>query len=315
MLHNFDGVPQRIVLDNLKSGVIKPDLYDPRLNRCYREMAEHYHCFIDPCRVRHPKDKGKVERDVQTVRNQFRKMLALHPHLDIQQANVYIKKWCLQEYGQKKHGTTQLKPYPTFIEKEQPVLKPLPQHPFVIAQWKEATVHPDHYVQFDKKFYSVPHAYVGNEVWIRGTDKLVQIYYQDKLIKQHVIQDRYRHTDFNDFPENVRAALDDGLPLRLQSLAANVGPQFKKLLRHVLKPHAFINLRKAQGLVSLADKYDHSLIEQAAIIALEQNITITPKNFKRLLQTLSQQHQAPQQLPMSQQTMEFIRNIDYFIHQ
>jgi transposase len=58
MFEYFDGVVDRLLLDNLKNGILKPNLYEPTLNRSYRELAEHYHCFIDPCRVSHPKDKG-----------------------------------------------------------------------------------------------------------------------------------------------------------------------------------------------------------------------------------------------------------------
>ena len=68
MFAYFGGVPQRLVIDNLKAGVIKPDLYDPIINRAYQEMAEHYNTFIDPCRPYSPKDKGKVESDVKTIR-------------------------------------------------------------------------------------------------------------------------------------------------------------------------------------------------------------------------------------------------------
>ena len=77
----FGSVPRRIILDNLKSGVIKPDLYDPRFNRAYSEMAEHYSTFLDSARVRSPRDKGKVERDVQTVREKFMELTALYPSL------------------------------------------------------------------------------------------------------------------------------------------------------------------------------------------------------------------------------------------
>jgi transposase len=316
MFESFNGVPLRILLDNLKSGVIKPDLYDPTLNRTYLEMAEHYGCFIDPCRVRHPKDKGKVERDVQTIRDQFKKMKALDPQLDIQRANRAIKQWMRDVYGMRKHGTTNLKPYDIFIEKEQPQLQSLPDEPFVIAQWKQATVHADHYIQFKKQFYSVPHAYVGKTVWLRATDKRIEIYFDNNLIKQHVITDRLRHTDFNDFPENIKAALDDGLPHQLQQSAMNVGPNFYQLIRNVLTPHAFINLRKAQGLMTLKKKWPYSLIEQAALIAIEQQIRITPDNFKRLLEKLSNENHEKntiQPLTYSQQTMEFLRDITYFM--
>jgi hypothetical protein len=315
MLEYFSGVPVRIVLDNLKSGVIKPDLYHPHFNRSYQEMAEYYDCFLDPCRVAHAKDKGKVERDVQTVRNQFRKMLALNEKLDISQANLKIKKWCIQEYGQKKHGTTQQKPYHVFIEKEQTQLKPLPEEPFTIPRWKEVTVHADHYVQFDKKGYSVPHAYIGKKLWLRNVNKIVQIFHEQQLIKQHVVTEKYRHTDWDDFPENVKAALDDGLPALLQKKASAVGPLFQKLIRLTLEPHAFINLRKAQGLVSLIDKWDHTLIEKAAAYALEQNIPVYPKNFKQLLQRIVDQNERSQlSLPISDQTMEFVRDMAYFMH-
>jgi transposase len=79
MFDAFGGVPARVILDNLKSGVLTPDLYDPRFNRSYGELAQHYGLFLDPARVRHPRDKGKVERDVQTVREAARKILHLHP--------------------------------------------------------------------------------------------------------------------------------------------------------------------------------------------------------------------------------------------
>ncbi len=93
MFECFGGVFEMINLDNLKAGVIKPSLYDPVINRAYRELAEHYDSFIHPCRVSSPQDKGKVERDVQTVREQFRKFLALDPNLDLASANRRIAQY------------------------------------------------------------------------------------------------------------------------------------------------------------------------------------------------------------------------------
>ncbi|MBN1349265.1 hypothetical protein JXJ21_07640 [candidate division KSB1 bacterium] len=215
----------------------------------------------------------------------------------------------------KKHGTTGLKPYHVFIDKEQPALKSLPPEPFCIPRWKEVTVHADHYVQFDKKAYSVPHAYIGKKLWLRNVYKIIAIFYQEQLIKQHVVTENYRHTDWGDFPRNVKAALDDGLPGFLQQRAAAVGPSFQKLIRRTLQPHAFINLRKAQALIALIDKWEHALIENAAAYALEKNIQVTPKKFRQLLQYLIDQNKPSQlALPMSEQTLEFVRTMGYFIH-
>jgi len=316
MFDYFGGVPVRILFDNLKSGVIKPHLYNPHFNRSYQEMAEHYQCFLDPCRVADPKGKGKVERDVQTVRNQFRKLLALEPNITLSRANEKIKQWCIEDYGQKNHGTTHQKPYQLFIKHEQPALKPLPNEIFCIPKWKEVIVHADHYVQFDKKAYSVPHAYVGKTLWLRQGNKIVQLFHNEILIKQHVITDQVRYTDFDDFPPNVQAALDTGLPAFLQQRAASVGPSFQNLIRRVLEPHAFLNLRKAQGLIRLMEKWEPAQLEQAAAYALHHNINVHPDSFKKLLQLLVNQKQPVQmKLPLSEQTLSFVRDMEYFIHE
>ena len=56
----FGGVPARLVPDNLKTGVDKPDLYDPKVNRSYAELAAHYGCLVDPARALKPRDKPRA---------------------------------------------------------------------------------------------------------------------------------------------------------------------------------------------------------------------------------------------------------------
>jgi transposase len=63
----FGGVSRRLVSDNLKTGVIKPDLYDPKLNRAYAELAAHYGCLIDPARASKPKDKALASHCTSSV--------------------------------------------------------------------------------------------------------------------------------------------------------------------------------------------------------------------------------------------------------
>jgi len=56
----FGGVPAKLTPDNLKAGVCKPDLYDPKINRGYAELASYYGCLVDPARAYHPRDKPQV---------------------------------------------------------------------------------------------------------------------------------------------------------------------------------------------------------------------------------------------------------------
>ncbi|MEO5358288.1 MAG: IS21 family transposase [Nitrospirae bacterium YQR-1] len=67
----FGEVPERIILDNLKSGVIKPNTYDPVMNRAYADCARHYGFIIDPAKIARGDHKGKVERKIPVVRGQF----------------------------------------------------------------------------------------------------------------------------------------------------------------------------------------------------------------------------------------------------
>jgi transposase len=310
----FGGVPKTIVLDNLKAGVIKPSLYDPQFNRSYQEMAEYYGCFLDPARVARPKDKPKVERDVQTVREKYKELIAIDPTVSVAELNRKVLDWLRNDYGMKKHGTTHEQPYRLFQEEERPELLPLPEQPFEAAFWKEATVHPDHYIQVQKKSYSIPDKYLGKKVWVKVTHNTVQVYFNEQLIKQHPIAKGFRQTDPRDFPENLARAVDRGFPLYLQHEAAKIGPQFALLIRNLLLPHAFMNMRRAQGIITVAKTYPPELVECAASEVIPGSV-FTPKHFKALMEKLISLKQEEQlyEFSMSDETRSFVREITYFI--
>jgi transposase len=315
MFRFFGGVPERITLDNLKSGVIKPDLYEPTLNHSYREMAEYFGCFIDPARVKAPKDKGKIERDVQTVREAARMQVLLNPDAGLAELNRLVLRWSVEEYGMKNHGTTREKPYEVFLQRERPALKVLPEADFDVAVWKKATVHPDHYIQFQNKAYSIPHAYLGKTVWVRATEHLLQVYYQHTLIKTHLITKGYRHTDYQDFPENVRSVLDTSTVHRtLCERADRIGSHFGALIRGLLEIHAYVNLRCALGLVESAEsRGDPSLVEDATRLIEQHHVRPTPKNFRHVLERLASERSTCRVIPLSDASREFLRDISYFI--
>ena len=67
----FDGVPRYLVIDNFPAAVAGADALHPRLTRGFLEYAQHRGFIADPARVRHPKDKPRVERAVPYVRERF----------------------------------------------------------------------------------------------------------------------------------------------------------------------------------------------------------------------------------------------------
>ena len=115
----FGGVPARIILDNLKAGVIKPDIYDPILNETYSELSRFYGFTIDPAKVYKPEHKGKVERSIRIVREQ---LIAGKLYQNITQANTEAIKWCKNEISHRVCSTTGSKPIDTFVLEEKECL-------------------------------------------------------------------------------------------------------------------------------------------------------------------------------------------------
>jgi hypothetical protein len=249
----FGGVPERVILDNLKSGVLRPNTYDPVFNRAYAECAKHYGFIIDPAKIREGSHKGKVERKIPVVRQQF---LSSVDFRDIREANSKVRDWCLYEYAMEVHGTTKRRPYEVFQEEEQSQLRSLPLERFEIPLWKEAKVHPDHHIVFDRSYYSLPTRFVGKRVWVRGGVYAVQIFYDGELIKTHQRAKRpgIRITDERDYPpEKSRYLLNTRGYYQKEALRH--GEYVSKLVEKIMAEHAYRNLRKVQAIFRLAEKH------------------------------------------------------------
>jgi hypothetical protein len=255
----FGGVPATVLLDNLKSGVVKPDLYDPTINRAYGELERFFGFVADPAKVRTPEHKGKVERSMPVVRQQ---LVAGRTYIDLADANEKALVWCRDEIGMRPNGTTHEAPRIRFERDEKAVLKELPVHRFELPVWKECTVHPDHHVVFEKSYYSVPTRFVGKKVWVRGGLMMVDIFCKDIQIKTHPTAHRPGtwRTDLNDYPE--------GKKLFLQFQPAWCRKEAN---------------RKAQGLLRLGEKYGAQKLDEVCRHLLE-NGSNSHSAVKRLLE-------------------------------
>ena len=306
----WGGMSRVLLIDCLKSGVIKPDLYDPGLNPLYRQMAEHYGCFVDPARPGRPKDKGKVERVVAPVRDLFRRLKAMHPRLTLAEANKKALYWCRYENGMTPHGTTGEKPWVCFQAGEADKLLALPGEPFELARWKQVRVHVDQFVQFEKAYYSVGKQYVGRQLWLRANPDRIELYDNDfSLVKAFQRVPGRRFSDPGDFPENIQAMMNRYSVRNLLDKATRIGPDTARYVEALLQPHAMANLRKAMGVIDLAGKYPGDVVESASQQALVAN-AFSHKAFKRLLE--ARQGELP--IAISRQTRQLIRPGNYFIH-
>jgi hypothetical protein len=194
----FGGVPARLVPDNLKTGVDKPDLYDPKINRSYAELAAHYGCLIDPARALKPRDKARVERPMPYVRDSFWRG---REFASLERMQAEAVRWSAEVAGRRASRPLEgAAPAAVFEAAEKDALRPLPGEPFVLAMWATAKIGPDIHAQVDKVLYSVPWRHIGKTADVRITATMVQFFIGGQLVKSHPRKIRGKQTDFGDYP-------------------------------------------------------------------------------------------------------------------
>jgi transposase len=264
----FDGVVKRVILDNLKAGIVKAVLYDSEAQRSYRELAEHYGFLISPCRPRTPRHKGKVESGVRFVR---RNGLAGRLFSDIHAGNDHLRHWAVATAGVRDHGTTHEQPLIRF-EREKPHLKPLPPVRYEVTVWHKAKVHPDCHLVLDYSYYSAPHRLVGQELWIRATARRVEVYHEHERVATHprAIK-RGTWSTIRDHlpPEKLQGLLPE--PVRLKAEAQEVGPATTEFIERLLGERPLDRLRGAQGVLRLGRRYGPKRLEAACRRSLDYN--------------------------------------------
>ena len=261
----FGGVPARIVPDNLKTGVDRPDLYDPKLNRSYAELAEHYGVLIDPARARRPRDKARVERPMPYLRDSFWRG---RQFTSVQEMQAAAPRWCREVAGARAcRPLDGAAPAAVFAAVEADALQPLPGAPFVPATWSTGTVGPDIHVKVGKALYSVPWRLIGQRLDARETWTTVQLFHHGQLVATHARAGKGRRTDTSHYPpEKIAFAMRT--PTWCRRRAGEVGPACTQVIAGLLEVGALYRLRSAQGVLGLADKHGTDRLEAACAKAI-----------------------------------------------
>jgi transposase len=261
----FGGVPRVIILDNLKAGIVKADIYDPTINKGYGELERFYGFIADPAKVRKPQHKGKVERSILMVKQQ---LIAGRRYKDIIEANRKAKEWSSNEVAKEVTRSTGKTPIEIFEKEEKGALIELPTGSFDIAEWVEAKVHKDHHIVFAGNFYSIPTKYIGKEVVVRAGLRTLEVYYKNQLIKNHVrnYEKGQWVTDTNDYPESALRFLKKTAEKCLEE-AIQIGEATSEVIKVVLQKSSRQKLRKAQAILRLCEDYTAERLEKACLRA------------------------------------------------
>jgi transposase len=260
------GSTRIVVLDNLKEGVLVPNVYDPGLNPLYRDVLAHYGAVALPCRIKDPDRKGKVE---SAVGHAQRTPLKGKRFESLEEAQTYLDRWESNCADTRIHGTTKRQVAAMFAE-EKPALLPLPLEPFRFYQHGQRVVHLDGCVEVEAAYYGLPPGWIGHVVQVRWDELFVRILdpKSGQLLREHVRQKRggYR---FREEDASRRR------PFKVSQLlwrAEHAGTQIGVLCNHIYTQQGQLGIRRIQGVLSLAKKYGTAATEDACAVALEMGV-------------------------------------------
>jgi transposase len=259
-LECFGGIPQKIMVDNLKSAVLKRALGDvPLLNPKYADFAAHNGFRIVPCNVGKGNEKGRVENGVGYVKKNFLAGLDIP---DFSVLNPAAKQWLETIANVRLHGATRDKPLDLW-HKEKPYLSPLPLYPFDIATVSQVRASRQFRITLDTNRYSVPAHFAGQALTLKTYPDRLCIYQGDTLIARH-LRSYDRHGDFED-PDHPKALLeqrkkarDHTLFMRFLSLSTRAEAYYLKLQERRMNPHHHV-----RKIVALSDIYGPEAVARA----------------------------------------------------
>ncbi len=260
----FGGVARALVPDNLKSGVTRACFYEPTVQRSYEHMALHYGTAVLPAHKGKPRHKAKVEVGVQVAQRWILARLRNRVFHTLAALNEAIAQ-CLHDLNRRtmrEYGKSRLE---LFEATERAQLLPLPVDRYEITEWKKATVNIDYHVAFGERLYSVPHRYVGEEVWLCATATMVEVQLRGRRVALHQRQGRDRYATVPAHMPSAHRQHAEWTPSRILSWAETLGPSTHALCSAILadRPHPEQGFRSCLGILRLAKKYGDGRVENA----------------------------------------------------
>ena len=257
-LQFFQGVPKKIMVDNLKSAVIKRAVGQaPVFNQRYMDFANHYGFTVVPCGVAKGNEKGRVESGVGYVKKNFLAGLTLPTFEALQ---VGGKEWLTSIANQRIHGETRKQPQELFAEER---FNPLPVEPYDCSNISQRRASSQFRIALDGNHYSVPAEYAGSRLTVKTYPDRLCIYDYDKLVARHP-RSYNRHRDFED-PDHPKELLaqrkksrDQHILKRFLSITKKAQDYYQKLEVHRMNP-----LQHVYKIVALSEIYGNDEVCRA----------------------------------------------------
>lgn len=312
----FGAVPKTIIPDNLRTGVSRSNFYAPDLNRTYLEMAGYYGTTILPARVRKPKDKASVENSVLIASRKILAKLRNAQILSFSDLQQRVRAALEQVNEAALSGKSESR-WSTYLGEEKDYMLSLPESPYEISEWGKAKVQPNCHVAYQRKFYSVPFEYLGEEVDVRATQLTIEIFYHHQRIASHKrLWGKSDYSTVRDHMPPDKLFFADWDRERFLAWSDKAGSATNKVIaaildRAVIEQQAY---RSCFGVMNLQSKYGVQRLERACSLVLSRTSSPTYQQIKNTLEKSLDKAEAKTLEPLKKQQSKrgFQRGADYF---
>ena len=301
----FDGLPKVLLYDNLKSAVIERQGDAIRFNSQLLEFAAHYHYEPRPVAVYRGNEKGRVERSIRYIRNNF---FAAREFKDIDDLNHQAEQWCLGQSSDRPCPEDKTITVAEAYKKEKPYLLKLPDNPLDVDEKIEVSVAKTPYVRFDLNDYSIPHKHVRKTLTVRATLEQVRIIDGSDEVAVHPRSfDKGQQIEKKEHIEALIQQKSKARKLRGQDRLIQAIPNAQQLLNDA----AFRgdNLGSITStLLRYLDQYGQSELSIAIDEALNKGVP-HPNAVRQTLQKRREERDQPPPLPIALPDNEKARNL------
>jgi transposase len=262
----FGGCPQTVMVDNLKSALLKRALGQaPVFNPKYEAFSMHDGFRIVPCNVGKANEKGRVENGVGYVKKNF---LAGLDIADFSVLGPAAEHWLDTVANVRLHGETR-KPPLELWQSEKPYLTPLPTQPFDIATVSQVRASRQVRITLDTNRYSVPAHLAGQALTLKTYPDRLCLYHHHQLVARHRRSyDRHQDIEDPDHPkpllEQRKKARDHQLFRRFLALSPQAELYYRELEQRRLNPPHHV-----RKIVALSDVHGQEAVARALADAIE----------------------------------------------
>ena len=276
-------------------------------------MASHYGTAIMPARPKKPKDKPRAEAGVLLAQRWILAVLRKRQFFSIAEINeaiVDLLKKLNERPFQKLEGSRKS----LYEQLDKPALRPLPPIPYEFATWHTAKVNIDYHISVNKAYYSVPYTLVSQQVEVRMTQNVIEIFFHGKRVASHK-RTNYKGqyvTEHSHRPKAHQKHLE-WTPSRLVAWGNSIGPNTGILVERIMQTHKHPEkgYRSCLGLLSLSKQYSKARLEAAALRALSIG-AISYRSVKSILKNGLEQMTLSLETSGVTPTHENIRGAHYY---